>query len=154
MEQQLTLQRNSDGQAGFRLSSAQIDDQWLVLWQSERGDSIPSLTFQPGVSGQTGVAYSPVRQLLREKAEPLAALQEKRIRRLQDALIGERLGKSREREAVLATIFSLYKEELMSMSEVMERARMNKWEFFDYLDRHPEYRQVDIDSFLENVKED
>ena len=92
--------------------------------------------------------------MLREKAEVLGALQERRIKKLQDALIQERLGKAKDKEALLRSCFSLYKEELMSMSEIMERAGMNRWEFFTYLDGNPEYQQVNIDDFLERVKED
>lgn len=155
MEQKLTVQRDSDTQVGVGSLFTHTDDQWLVLWQQGRANSTASLISQLGVAGQTQVVYSPVRQLLRQKAEALAALQERRIRKLQDALIGERLGKYKDREeALMRAVFSLYKEELMSMSEVIERAGVNRWEFFEYLDSHPEYRQVDIDSFLENVKED
>lgn len=157
MEQQLTLQRHSDTLAGVKFQGGQTDDRWLTLWQR------PSLTVDTsvsqiptlGVAGQTPATYSPVRQLLQEKTEALAALQERRIQKLQAALVGERLAKYKDKEeAVLPTLFSLYKEELMSMSEVLESAGMNRWEFFDYLDNHPEYRQIDIDAFLENAKED
>lgn len=154
MEQQLTMRRNSDTQAGVRFWLPQVYDQWLPIWQSEGGDAAISLTFQLGVASQTQVVYSPVRLLLREKAEALGALQERRIRKLQNALIEERIGKSKSKEAVLRSCFSLYKEELMSMSEVMQRAGMNRWEFFAYLDGNPEYQQVNIDDFLERVKED
>ncbi len=154
MAQQQTLQISEDAQAEVRPSIAQMADQWLALWPSPPDNSALSSTLQLGFASYTAVIYSPVRLLLREKAEVLGALQERRIKKLQDALIQERLGKSKGKEAVLRSCFSLYKEELMSMSEVMQCAGMNRWEFFTYLDGNPEYQQVNIDDFLERVKED
>ena len=155
MPQQLTLQRDSDTQTGARFRYPQVYGQWLVLWHSGRAATSPFVTLQPGAAALTVVSYSPVHQLIQEKTEALAALQERRISKLQHALIDERLDKYKDKEdALLHALFSLYKEELISMSEVIERIRMNKWEFFEYLDSHPEYRQVDIDSLLGNVKED
>lgn len=155
MQQQLVIQRDSDTQTGARFRYPRAYDQYPVLWQSGRDATSPFVFLQPGVAAPTVVSYSPVRLLIQEKAEALAELQERRIRKLQHALIDERLAKYKDKEeAVLPTLFSLYKEELMSMSEVLERAGMNRWEFFEYLDNHPEYRQIDIDAFLENAKED
>lgn len=155
MQQQLVLQRDSDTQTGARFLYPPVYGQWLVLWQSGRDATSPPVILQPGAAAPTVVSYSPVRQLIQEKAEALAELQERRIHKLQHALIDERLDKYKDKEdALLHALFSLYKEELISMSEVIERTQMNKWEFFEYLDSHPEYRQVDIDSFLGNFKED
>lgn len=154
MVQQQTLQMSEDAQAEVRPSIPQMGDQWLALWSYQPDNSAFFSTLSVGFASYTAVVYSPVRELLREKAEVLGALQERRIRKLQDALIEERLGKSKGKEAVLRSCFSLYKEELMSMSEVMERAGMNRWEFFTYLDGNPEYQQVNVDDFLERVKED
>lgn len=154
MTQQPTLQISSDAQADACFLLAEMGSQWPALWSFQGDDSIYPVALPLGFASYTAVVYSPVRELLREKAEVLGALQERRIRKLQDALIEERLGKSKGKEAVLRSCFSLYKEELMSMSEVMERAGMNRWEFFTYLDGNPEYQQVNIDDFLERVKED
>ena len=155
MQQQLVLQKDSDTQAGDQFQYPRAYDQWLVLWHSGIDATSPSPVLQPGVAAPIFISYSPVRLLIQEKAKPLAALQERRIRKLQQALIDERLDKYKDKEDALShALFSLYKEELISMSEVIERIRMNKWEFFEYLDSHPEYRQVDIDSLLGNVKED
>ena len=155
MQQQLVIQRDSDTQTGARFRYPRAYDQYPVLWQSGRDATSPFVFLQPGVAAPTVVSYSPVRLLIQEKAEALAELQERRIRKLQHALIDGRLDKYKDKEdALLHALFSLYKEELIHMSEIIERTQMNKWEFFKYLDSHPEYRQVDIDSFLENVKED
>ena len=154
MVQQQTLQINKDAQAQADFSIVQMADQWLALWPYQPYNSALSSTLQLGFASYTAVVYSPVRELLHEKAGVLGALQERRIRKLQDALIEEHLGKSKSKEAVLRSCFSLYKEELMSMSEVMEHTGINRWEFFTYLDGNPEYQQVNIDDFLERVKED
>ena len=154
MVQQQTLQMSEDAQAEVRPSIAQMGDQWYALWPYQPDNSAVFPILSLGFASYTAVVYSPVRKLLREKAGVLGALQERRIKKLQNALIQEHLGKSKGKEAVLRSCFSLYKEELMSMSEVMERAGMNRWEFFTYLDGNPEYQQVNIDDFLERVKED
>jgi len=167
MAQSRTQQKNMDAQIGIRFPIEQIGDRWQALWQFGVdgrwqslgqfviGDSSSFLTCPLGVGAQTRMIYSPVLQFIWEKAGAIAELQERRIHKLQDALINERVAKHKDKEqAVLPAPFSLYKEELMSMSEVQERTGMNKWQFFAYLDIHPEYRQVDIDSFLEQVKED
>ena len=154
MVQPQTLQISSDAQANDCLPLVKMGSQWLALWSYQGADSTPLVTLPFGVASYAAVVYSPVRQLLREKAEVLGALQERRIKKLQDALIQERLGKTKDKEALLRSCFSLYKEELMSMSEVMERTGMNRWEFFAYLDSNPQYRQVNIDDFLERFKED
>lgn len=154
MTQQQTLQMSEDAQAEVRPSIAQTGDQWLALWSYQPDNSAFLSTLPLGFASYTAVVYSPVRELLREKAEVLGALQERRIRKLQDALVEERSGGLKDKETVLRSLFSLYKQELMSMSEVMERAGMNRWEFFTYLDGNPEYQQVNIDDFLERVKED
>lgn len=155
MIQQPTLQKiSSDAQADARFRLAEMGSQWPALWSHQGDDSVSPVALLLGFASYTAVVYSPVRELLREKAEVLGALQERRIRKLQDALVEERSGGLKDRETVLRSLFSLYKQELMSMSEVMERAGMNRWEFFTYLDGNPEYQQVNIDDFLERVKED
>jgi hypothetical protein len=154
MSQQQTLRMSEDAQAEVRFSSPQTGDQWAILWPYQPDSSAAISTSPLGFASYTAAIYSPVRELLREKAEVLGALQERRIRKLQDVLIEERLGKSRGKEALLRSCFSLYKEELMSMSEVMERTGMNRWEFFTYLDDNPEYQQIDVVDFLERVEED
>ena len=154
MVQQQTIQISEDAQAEVRSSIAQTGGQWYALWPYKPDNSADFPILSLGFASYTVGVYSPVREILREKAEALGALQEKRIRKLQYALIEERLGKSKDKEAVLRSCFSLYKEELMSMSEVMEHTGINRWEFFEFLERNPEYRQFDIDGFLEKIKED
>lgn len=154
MVQKQTLQMSEDAQAEVRPSISQMGDQWCALWPYQPDNSAFFSALSLGFASYTTGVYSPVRELLREKAEVLGALQERRIKKLQDALIEERLGKSKGKEAVLRSCFSLYKEELMSMSEVMEHTRINRWGFFEFLERNPEYRQFDIDGFLEKIKED
>ena len=154
MAQQQTLQMSEDAQAEVRPSIAQMGDQWCALWPYQPDNSAVFPILSLGFASYTTAVYSPVRLLLQGKAEALAGLQERRIRKLQDALVEELSGGSKDKETVLRSLFSLYKQELMSMSEVMERAGMNRWEFFTYLDGNPEYQQVNIDDFLERVKED
>ena len=154
MVQQQTLQMSEDAQAEDRFSIAQMGGQWLALWPYQPDNSAFFSTLSLGFASYTAVEYSPVRELLREKAEVLGALQERRIRKLQDALIEQHIGKSKGKKAVLRSCFLLYKEELMSMSEVMEHTGINRWEFFEFLENNPEYRQFDIVGFLEKIKED
>lgn len=154
MIQQQTLQMSEDAQAEVRPSVPQMGDQWETLWSYQPDNSAVISNLSSGFANYTAAVYSPVRELLREKAEVLGALQERRIGKLQDVLIDERQGKSKGKKAFLRSCFSLYKEELMSMSEVMERTGMNRWEFFAYLDDNPEYQQVNLVDFLERIKED
>ena len=107
MPQQPTLQISSDAQANDRLPLVQMGSQWLPLWSYQGADSIHSVDLLLGFASYTVVVYSPVRELLREKAEVLGALQERRIKKLQDVLIQERLGKAKDKEALLRSCFSL-----------------------------------------------
>lgn len=109
----------------------------------------------PGVYNVSGQLKFKVLESLKEKAESLAAIQEKRIQYLLDVFVNERMKKQGNNNAsFLMSLFSLYADKIIFMGEIMSRANMNKWQFYAYLDNHPEYQQVDIDQFLNNVKED
>lgn len=88
-----------------------------------------------------------------QKADRLAEIQQQRIRKLQDALIDERLERNRAYGSREDATFSLYRDGLASMGEVMRRTGLDRWEFSEYLDLHPEYQQVDLDGFLQRIQQ-